>query len=762
MKLIIVESPVKTHTITKFLQQLGVAKDFYVFATAGHILDLNPDSYSVYRNNDGKFTAHSIPIRGKKKIINELKELTQRAKEIYMCQDDDREGEKISHDIVEVCNIKKYFRVVLLSISLNEVKRAFVEKYNVRLIDEKIVLAQQTRRIIDRIIGYGLSPALAYYFSKNKILSYKNNGKDVYTKPNGTGRVIGIALSILSKRQKEIEKYKEHGEYITDVVVARYTYEGISFDAKGEKLEFLKKDSELLNRTINEANIATHKVYDYRPEIKEIPPYPPFTTAALYSACSYIFDIPPHETKKILQDLYETGYVTYPRTDNNDICNEASEEIINYLLSTFHENSHDDILKTKRRYRKKKSSFAQEAHEAIRPIYFTKKYEPKNIHKVWHEDDDEEETCKNFGNYHKFVYELIWERTIATQLVDSVYDVSKVTISAGNYTFAANARNRIIDGWEAYYGDILHASDKGKGDEDWINKRIVLPANLYVGLILEDKKVESYEKHSRSPKRISEGALISQLVSNGVARPSTLHTISQTLKKKKYATSSRTLLTPTELGLAVFEVVEMHLPWLNNIKDAQNFEKVIEEIETGNIENVDEVIEIYWNKIEEFKKQIGYVEYEDRKPTEDQVNFANNLIEKMDETELAQIDREKIFSSQKEMSAFLNKESNKRKKDAKDNIIGKCPKCGRTTIIPNKNGFTCFNKQCDFMLWGKSVDNFIDNFKVKITKNEFVKILIEKRVAELELESPRTKNAFKGKVQLSYNKEYKSWNISFA
>jgi len=757
MKLIIVESPVKTHTITKFLQQLGVAKDFHVVATAGHILDLDPNSYSVYRNKNGEFTANAIPIKGKTKIINELKELTQNAKEIYMCQDDDREGEKISHDIVEVCKIKKYFRVVLLSINLNEVKRAFIEKYNVRLIDEKVVLAQQTRRIIDRIIGYGLSPALAYYFSKNKILSYKNNGKDVYVKPNGTGRVIGIALSILAKRQKEIEKYKEHGEYITDVVVARYTYEGISFDAKGEKLEFLKKDSELLNKTINNANMTTHKVYDYKPEIKDIPPYPPFTTATLYSACSYIFDIPPHETKKVLQDLYETGYITYPRTDNYNICNEASEEIITYLLTTFHENSHDDILKTKRKYKKKKSSFAQEAHEAIRPIYFTEKHEPKNIQKIWKDDKN----CNNFGNYHKFVYELIWDRTISTQLVDSIYDVSKVTISAGEYTFTANARNRITNGWEDYYGDILHASDKGKGDEDWINKRIVLPTNLYVGLVLENRTVESYEKHSRSPKRISEGALISQLVSNGVARPSTLHTISQTIKKKKYATSNRTLLTPTELGLAVFNVVEENLSWLNNIEDAQNFEKVIEEIEAGNIDDVNMVIELYWEKIENFKKQINYVELENRKPSEEQIDFAENLISKMDETELTQIDKEKIFSSQKEMSEFLSKESNKRKKDIKENIIGACPKCGRNSIIQNKNGYTCFNKQCDFMLWEKSIDGFMDNFKVKIEKIEFVKMLIGKKAAELDMESPRTKNAFKGKVKLSYNKEYKNWGISF-
>jgi DNA topoisomerase I len=757
MKLIIVESPVKVRTINKYLKQLGILDDYFVFATAGHILDLDPKKYSVHKNEDGSFTGDVIPIHGKGKIISELKRLVSKATEIYMCQDDDREGERISYDIVDVCSIKKYYRVVLLSITMNEIKRAFEEKVGVRLIDEKIVTAQKARRLIDRVIGYGLSPAIAYYFSKNKILSYKHKDEEITVKPNGTGRVIGISLGILAKRQEDIEKYKEQGEYITDVVVARYSYNGVSFDAKGTKLEYLKKDSDQLSRTLTEANNKLHRVYDYKPDTKEIPPYPAFTTSTLYSACSYLHDLPPHETKKITQDLFETGYITYPRTDSPELCNEASEAIITFLIGSFDETEYGDILKVKRKYKRKKSAFAQEAHEGIRPLYFSDAYEPNQIKHIW----DNDKNCTEFNNYHKFVYELIWYRAISTQLVDSVYDISKITISAGEYTFVANARNRITDGWERYYGDILHASDKGKGDEDWITDRVVLPTDVYVGLVLEDRSVESYEKHSRSPKRISEGGLITQLVTNGVARPSTLHTISQSLKKKKYIVSNKTLLTPTDLGMAVYSVTENYLSWINNIKDAQNFEKVIEEIEAGGITDVDEVINIYWEKVEEFKSDINYVSLENREPTKDQIDFAEKMIKQMSEADLAEVNRDLIFSSQKEMSAFLNTEANKHKKELSERVIGVCPKCDKKSIISDEKLFRCYNRQCDFIVWNNSVDGFIERFQAKVERVELITKLLNEPIVELPLIGSKSNEPFDGKLNLSFNKDYKSWGVSF-
>ena len=758
MKLILVESPVKIHTINKYLDELGIGNQYELFATVGHISDLDPNSFSVERLNDGTFKAFTKPIRGKGKIISALKSKVANASEIYMCQDDDREGERISQDIVDICKIKKYYRVTLLSITKSEINRVFVEKIGIREIDEKIVLAQTTRRIIDRIIGYGLSPALSYYFSKNKILTFQKDGKEISVKPKGTGRVIGISLGILAKREHDIEKYKETGEYITDVVKSNYTFNGVPFDATGDKLEFLKKDSQKLNKTITEANSKLHKVYDYKPDIKEVPPYPSFTTSSLYSACSYIYDLPARQTKSIAQDLFEAGYINYPRTDRIELSNDASEAIISYLLDSFDESEYGDILKTKRRYKKKKNTFTQDAHEAIRPLYFSKEYEPKNIGKIWNSDSN----CSKFNNYHKFVYELIWERAISTQMIDSVYDVSKVTISAGDYTFVANANNRVTNGWEKYYGDKLHASNKGKGDDDWQDRRVILPAGLSVGLVLEDKQVYSYEKHSRSPKRISEGALITQLVTNGIARPSTLHTITSSLTKKKYVTVNRTLLMPTELGMSVYEATEQYLSWVNNIKDAQNFEKIISLIENGEFANTDELIQLYWDKVEEFKEEIGYISFdngEDREPSEDQKNYAQKIIDRLSDEERKKLDVELIFSSRKEMSKFLDFETNKQKKEIKDRIVGKCPKCDNVSIVEYEKNYKCHNRQCDFILWKNNVEKFMKSFSVKEKENDFVKKLLSGDETEMVLVSPNTHSDFKEKLSIEYNKKYKNWNI---
>ena len=759
MKLIIVESPVKIRTIKKYLDDLNVGGEYELFATNGHILDLNTKEFSVTRLSDGTFKGTYEIIKGKKSLVSALKSKVRQANDIYMCQDDDREGEKIAEDIVEVCKIKKYYRVVLLSITRSEIERVFVKKIGIREIDDKIVRAQITRRIIDRIVGYGLSPALNYYFSSNKILSFVKDNKEINIKPNGTGRVIGISLSLLANREKDIRKYKQEGEKITDVVKARYNF-GTVFDATGEKLEFSKKDDQLLSKTIVEANSKLHKVYSYNRDIKEVPPYPAFTTAALYSACSYIYDMPSKKTKDILVSLFYSGYITYPRTDNSEISNDAANEIISYLFSEFDESDYGDILKNKRRYKKRRNLFAQEGHEAIRPLFFTKEYEPNNIFNVWNKDSNAAE----FGNYHKYVYELIWQRAVSTQLADSVYDVSKVVINAGQYTFTATANDRTTDGWEKYFGDKLKASSKGKGDDDWTDKRVVLPEGLYVGCVLENVEVYSYERKSRSPKRISEGALITQLVTNGIARPSTLHSIVSSLVKKKYVTTNRTLIILTELGMAVSEVTQQYLEWLNDIKAAQDFEKIISLIEKGEINNPDAVIQKYWDKVEEFKREIGYItntENGDEEPTEKQKEYARKIIDSMDSENKKNINIESIFLTKKEMNKFLNAEVNKGTKEKTNKILGKCPKCNSNSIIEHKDRFACNNRECDFVLWNNNIERFIELFSVKERKNELIRLLLNSSPYSTTLISPKTQLEFKANISLTYNKKYKNWNIEF-
>lgn len=759
MDLIIIESPNKISTIEKYLIELG-KKDFKIFSSNGHIIDLDEKSYCLHRDNNGVFTADYQTIKGKHSLIKELKNLVSMATNIFMCQDADREGERISSDIVDVCKIKKYYRVTFNAITKNAIKKALIDREGVRLIDEQIVLAQWTRRVVDRVIGYGLSPVLFYYFTKNKILSYKKDGEDVSIPPKGTGRVIGISLGILAKRQKEIDLYNETGGYVTDVVVARYTLNGVAFDGRGEKLEFLKKDTEKLNHVISEANSSVHKVYDYKPDTKVVTPYPALNSPSLYSGCSYIYNMPPTLTKKIAQELFETGYITYPRTDNINLESETSSEIIDYLMSTFPEENQDDILKKKRKFRKKKRNLAEEPHEAIRPTLINAAHSPENIKKVWEKGDLNPKT-KAFDNQHFFVYSLIWYRTISTQLIDSLYDVSVATISAGEYTFVARANRRIVDGWEKYYNDILNASEKGKGDDDWTNKRVVLPDGLRVGLILNDPKVEYYEKHSRSPKRISEGALISQLSSNEIARPSTIHTASSTLIKKGYATSNRTLLTPTDLGMAVFNVTETFLPWINNIKDAQQFEQVIEAIEQKKISNIHDVIQIYWDKVEEFKEAVSYVEYKDREPSPKQIELGNKILQQMKDEEKRALDIHKIFASQELLSKFIDAKLKERKKEQSNNTVGSCPKCKKTNIVELEKMYKCNTSSCDFILWNNQVDGFINFFKVPLSKKDLVLLLLKDTKATINTTNPKTGQTYSSNIEIKYDEKYKNWKVDF-
>jgi len=653
-KLVIIESPAKVKTVSKYLNELK-AYDFEVIATVGHIINLDEDSMSITLK-DSKFYGDFKIIKSKQTIVNKIKKLASDCKEIYICTDDDREGERIADDIVHACKIKKYYRVTFSELTKKAISLALIQKHGIRTIDENIVLAQWTRRMIDRIIGYGLSPIITYCFKKNNTLSYTNEkGKVIHAISKGTGRVIAIALALLANRQEKIEQYNERGATLTDVVVANYMYEGVAFTGRGEGLEFKKENSDAMQKAVNTANYKIHRVYERTREVETLAPYHPFTTASLYSACSFLYELSSNDTRKIIQELYETGYINYPRTDSVFLSDDIADDITKYLFLILPDEEKMDILQTKRKY-KQKSKFAQEAHEAVRPLYFQEAFNPENIEQEWGKNNE----TKHFANNHKQVYNLIWYRTMCTQLKDSEYDKSKVTIQAGEHTFLVQANDRYKDGWERHYGELLHASTKNAGNEDWKSKRIVIPKEISRGDILEDVKVDFYEKSTRAPKRITEGALITMLTNMGVSRPSSLHTIVKNLVDKKYAESARTLLTISDLGMEIFKIQEQYLPWLNDVKEARKFEETIEEIEKGDITDVHALLMEYWNLVEKFKVEVGYKSFSDRKPSEKQLSFANSLLNKLSSSEKQKHIESGVLLSQKAVSSFIDKAQSKK------------------------------------------------------------------------------------------------------
>lgn len=771
LNLVIVESPIKEKKIQEYLQDIRKEKKdldfFHVLGTGGHIVNIaKSKDYGVmgvtYEN--GVFSADFQPIPSQKKVISEIKALSKKATNIFICTDDDREGERIADDIVEVCKIKKYFRATFTEITKKAIQTAIVDRVGVRLIDEKIVLAQWTRRIADRIIGYGFSPVLSYIFKKNKTLEVSDSktGEEYGQKPSGTGRIIGIALSLLVERQKNINAFKETGGVLKDIVYGGYSYNGVYFRAKGVGLEYSRDRSDLMQDVIAKANTKIHRVETYEPELTEYPPYPPFTTATIYSAISYVYSIPPFEAKKILQDLYETGYINYPRTDSIKLSDEIVDDIISYLFETSSTYEHDDIIREKRNFSKKGKDTTQEAHEAIRPIFINKEHEPKKIAEVWNKDKN----CGGFGNNHLSVYELIWKRTIATQYKNSIYDTSTLIIKAGEFYFKTRSMEVVYAGWEQLDGDVLHASEKGKEGEDWNKRPVILPKGLHIGLILESADVSFSEKIPKAPKRLSEGALIAKLNNLGIARPSSLHTISHTLREKKYAVSYRTLLTPTELGTEVFEITNTYANWINDIEQAVQFEQIIHSIETGAFTDANKVLQIFWDAIEKIKEEVGYATYsaKDTPPTQKQIEYFDSIFEKLSDDEKKLYDRTEILKNQQGISSFLNKIEEKKKERLSNSVLGVCPKCDSNSVVLFDSGYRCFKKSCDFVLWNNAMASFFSNFqKEEPEKQSFGKSLFNQE-KQTVVENLINKNGdfFEGNVEVGFSKDRNRWEIVFA
>lgn len=599
--LVIVESPLKTDTIKKILEELK-QRDFTIVGTGGHITNLYNNKMSVELKDD-KFIADFVPLENKKATIKFIADLAKKSKDVFICTDDDREGEKIAEDLVHLCKIKKYYRVTFNEITKKAIKSALIDRFNIRAIDEKTILAQWTRRVIDRVIGYGLSPALKHYFQKNQ-----SDFKEEL--PSGTGRVIALALNILCERQDLIDEYNRKGGTIKDVVIANYKYGDGTFFAIGKGLEFSKKDTNKRDEAIEKLGYKIHRVYSRTREVEPKSPPPPLNTLTLYTASSQLYELASYETAKYAKDLYQLGYINYPRTDSINLSTTMCEAIMKYLLEcvekpekqedTFLIKKEDILLKP--RVYKEKTNNVQNAHEAIRPTNINFEHSPENIKNVWSKNS----SCKNFNQFHFLIYELIWIRSLCVQLKDSEYDVSKIIVTAGDYTFEKKSNDRIKDGWEKYNSNLIQNSTYGVGKEDWKAKRVVIPPELTVNKIIEDVDISFYESHSKCPKRISEGALINSLTSMHVGRPSTIHTFSKLLIDKKYAENLKTIISPTDLGRRINDVTIEHLDWLIDKEKAKEFEKNISLIEEGKLKDATPLIREYWDLVNDFRDDIGY------------------------------------------------------------------------------------------------------------------------------------------------------------
>ncbi|MCK4463525.1 MAG: type I DNA topoisomerase [Candidatus Omnitrophica bacterium] len=537
--LVIVESPAKSRTINKIL-----GKKYFVTSSMGHMIDLPKNKMGIDVDNDFKPEYKVIPER--RKYLAKLKRETRKAKELYLAPDPDREGEAISwHLKNELGKNKKVYRVVFDEITEKAVKYAFEHP---RDIDINLVKAQQARRILDRIVGYSISPIL---------------WKKV-TRGLSAGRVQSVAVRLVVDREKEIRIFKPKEYWEIEAILKKRIEEAHPpFTAKLEKYENNKIDlssNKQAQEVLNSLKKADFIVKDIRESKKKRHALPPLTTSTLQQEAFNKLHFPVSRTMRIAQSIYEgleigkegmVGLITYMRTDSVRISADAQKEARDYILNTFGKRYYPEVPN---RYKSKKS--AQEAHEAIRPTLPLR----------------EPESVKSYLKPDQFkLYTLIWNRFISSQMKEALYSQVFVSIMAGKYLFKAVGSNLMFDGFL-----ILYKQEESKGKE---RKNIIPPLKRQE--ILQLVKLSPSQHFTKPPAHYSDASLVKALEQKGIGRPSTYAPIIWTIIFRNYVKRISGYLYPTELGEVVNELLVKHFPRILDIKFTAMMEDELDGIEQG-------------------------------------------------------------------------------------------------------------------------------------------------------------------------------------
>ncbi len=538
--LLIVESPTKVRTLKKY-----IGKDFDITATAGHIKDLPPKEIGIDIKNN--FKPEYKIIKGKQNIIKSLKAAAKDKEIIYLAPDPDREGEAIAFHTADVLKKKnrKFYRVLLNELTKNGIKESLKkpESLNKDKFD-----AQQTRRILDRLVGYQVSPLL-------------------WKKIQGglsAGRVQSVAVRMICDRERAIYAF-EPVEYWHITALLSKAGEKEQFEAKLSKKNNKKinlsnqKETEALLKEIENSDFIVDKIK--KKKINKSP-QPPFITSRMQQDAISKLRFSAQKTMVVAQQLYEgielgneghVGLITYMRTDSTRVSREASNEAVSWI----HENIGKEYTPQKQRVFKNKNK-AQDAHEAIRPssVYKT----PDSVKKYLSPDQ--------FA-----LYNLIWKRFIASQMSNAIIDQVSCEIKAGNYTFAASGSTTAFKGYMVIYKD---SQQKDKDSKE-------LPA-LKENEKLIKKDIKPSQHFTQPPPRYSEASLVKALEENGIGRPSTYATILSTIKNKGYVILEKRKFYPSELGFIVNDVLVESFPDLLNVDFTAKFEDDLDKIEHAELD----------------------------------------------------------------------------------------------------------------------------------------------------------------------------------
>jgi DNA topoisomerase-1 len=555
---VVVESPAKVKTINKFL-----GSKFKVVSSMGHLIDLPKSTLGI--DIEDNFKPKFIVVRNKTKLLTKLKKETKDAEAIYFATDPDREGEAIGWNLIEhIADGKKVYRVTFQEITKDAVLKAFDSP---RDFDTKKVDAQVARRILDRVVGYKISPLL-----------WKKVGSRL-----SAGRVQSVALRIIVDREREIQKFvpKEYWEISVDLKKGGCEDIVTAFLEKINNEKAALGTKEETDKTVEDIGKNPFIVSDIsRKPIRRMA-YPPFTTSTLQQAAFHKLRFNAHKTMMVAQHLYEgievaggeiEGLITYMRTDSVQISGEALTKVRDFIKTRYGARY---LPEEPNRYKSRKS--AQEAHEAIRPTDVRRK--PEDIRKFLDADQ------------HK-LYELVWNRFVSSQMTPAEYEQRRIEITAGPYRFAASGSVMTFDGFL-----IL---DNGIKEEE---PKIEL-AHYHQGDSLELVNIKPTQHFTKPPAHYTDASLVNALEENGIGRPSTYASIIQTLVVRNYVTRERGVFTPTELGARICDLLVEYFAKIMDVGFTARMEESLDLIEEGQLNSPALLREFY----QPFQEELAYAE----------------------------------------------------------------------------------------------------------------------------------------------------------
>ncbi len=645
--LVIVESPAKSRTLARFL-----GKDFTILSTVGHIVDLPKSKLGVDPENN--FEPAYTTIKGKEKVITELKKAAKKADTVYLAPDPDREGEAIAW---HVANKLAKSDAVLKRVTFNAITKSAVTQAieNPRDIDIDLVNAQQARRVLDRLVGYMVSPFLWKTVARNL----------------SAGRVQSVALRLVCEREQEIADFKSEEYWKIKANLANNAEE--LFTANLHKIEKKtvvnageKGKTKIVIGSEKEAKAIEAELKKEQFTVADIKrservrrPSAPFITSTLQQEAAKAFGYSPKQTMSIAQKLYEgielgkegpVGLITYMRTDSTRIAPEALSEVREHI----HNEYGLDYLPGKPNfYSKKKDS--QDAHEAIRPS---------------HMDLTLDRIKKNLTPREFKLYSLIWKRFVASQMNSAKFDTETVDITAGKYTFRATAQKLKFDGFLKVY------REEKEPDENGTDKGAESLPDLEVNEEVKLKKLEPTQSFTKPPARYSEAMLVKRLEADGIGRPSTYATIISTLKDRKYVELLEKKLHPTDLGQTVNKILVEHFPDLFNVTFTANMEQELDLVEEGK----DDWVKVIGDFYGPFLETINGLKGKEKEIKEAMTEKTDIMCEKCGAPMVIKWGRNGRFLA---CSAWPDCKSTRPlpEEEAKNKTDEKCEKCGADMII---------------------------------------------------------------------------------